>query len=134
MPKIIKVLLGSTAADLAYVSHVSLAAGGADNELADPLGMCTDGTYLYIIDYSNQRVVKRRCSDLSYVDKITTFNSVFFNMIKSIVADSTYLYVGEATFDGFGERIFTNFYYLIFHGIRQQNCRRDSRHLSTHLE
>jgi len=47
--------------------------GSGDNQFNLPFGITTDNTYLYIADYSNNRIKKHLCSDLSYVSKIGSY-------------------------------------------------------------
>lgn len=62
--------------------------------------MATDGTYLYIADTGNSRIVKRRVTDLSYVaerDDVapppTCPNGACAVELSDIATDGTYLYV-----------------------------------------
>ena len=63
----------------------------------NPYGICNDTVYLYVADTSNHRIVKRQCSDLSYVSKIGSSGSGDdqFNNPYGITTDGTYLYVAD---------------------------------------
>src|SRR3989339_572900 len=58
-------------------------------------GIATDGTYIYMTDYGNHRIVKRLASNLSYVAKIGSLGSGNdqFSNPTGIAADGTYIYV-----------------------------------------
>ena len=46
--------------------------GSGDDQFDQPYGVATDGTYIYVADTGNYRIVKRKASDLSFVSKIGT--------------------------------------------------------------
>src|SRR3989339_772786 len=58
-------------------------------------GIATDGTYIYMTDYGNHRIVKRLASNLSYVAKIGSLGSGNdqFSNPTGIAADGTHIYV-----------------------------------------
>src|SRR3989339_1183921 len=62
-----------------------------------PFGIATDGTYIYIADNGNYRIVKRLAEDLSYVAKIGSNGSGDdqFNTPRGIATDGTYLYMAD---------------------------------------
>lgn len=93
--EILKYIIGNTAADLLYDSGLG-SIGSGNDEFNNPKGMCTDGTNLYIVDAGNLRVVKRSCSDLSYITEISAFDSgdQFWNPV-AVETDNTYIYVTD---------------------------------------
>ena len=78
--------------DLSFLSKIGSSGVGNDNFKA-PMGICNDGTHLYICDYTNARIVKRLMSDLSYVDEVNTWDGNAFSLIYDICTDNTYLYI-----------------------------------------
>jgi len=71
--------------------------GSGNNQFYYPYDVITDGTYLYVADTYNNRIVKRLCSDLSYVAKIGSQGSGNdqFYYPSGITTDGTYLYVAD---------------------------------------
>jgi DNA-binding beta-propeller fold protein YncE len=69
-----------------------------DNGFNYPSGITSDGTYIYVADYNNHRIVKRLASNLSYVSKIGTNGSGNdqFSSPRGITTDGTYLYVADS--------------------------------------
>ncbi len=69
------------------------------NSFLFPFDICTNGTYLWVCDSWNQRVVKLLCSDLSFVAQIGSGTDGIGNndlsYPLSIDLDSTYLYIIE---------------------------------------
>ncbi len=95
--ELLKYTLGATIADLVFVSGVGLGYGGSgDDEFDNPWGICTDNTNLYIVDKGNLRIVKRLCSDLSYLAQVSSFNGgdIFYNPC-GVSTDGTHIYVTD---------------------------------------
>jgi hypothetical protein len=76
----------------------------AEDQMFEVHGMCTDNTFLYIVDQhggsSNRpRLIKRRCDDLSYVTEISSFAGgglgTYFYNLRSVVTDGTFVYVTD---------------------------------------
>lgn len=65
--------------------------GTGNNNFRAPMGVANDGTYLYIADTYNNRIIKRLCSDLSYVSKTTSS----LNKPGDVTTDGTYIYVDD---------------------------------------
>jgi len=82
--------------DFAYVSEIGTEGSGADN-FSSPSGITTDGTYLYVVDTGNNRIVKRRCFDLTYVEEAGSWGGDYdkFNAPTDITYDGTYLYISD---------------------------------------
>src|SRR3989339_800376 len=61
-------------------------------------GIATDGTYIYITDYGNHRIVKRLASDLSYVSQIGSLGTGNdqFDYPYGIATDGTYIYIADS--------------------------------------
>jgi len=85
-----------TVQDLSYVSQIGSLGTGIDN-FNSPYGITTDGTYLYVLDFWNRRLVKRNL-DLSYVSEIGSLGTGNdnFNGPSGITTDGTYLYILDA--------------------------------------
>src|SRR3989339_670865 len=62
-----------------------------------PSGVATDGTYIYVVDTGNTRIVKRLASDLSYVAQIGSSGSGDdqFSVPNGIATDGTYIYIAD---------------------------------------
>lgn len=75
--------------------HVGTDTG--QDTLEYPHDVCTDGTYLYVADTYNHRVVKRLASDMSYVSEIGSQGSGNdqFDVIFGLCTDGTYIYVSD---------------------------------------
>lgn len=71
--------------------------GSGNDQFDTPVGICTDGTHLYIVDGSNHRIVKRLCTTLAYVAQIGTRGSGDdqFEYPQYICTDNTYLYIAD---------------------------------------
>ncbi|MCX6666353.1 MAG: carboxypeptidase regulatory-like domain-containing protein [Euryarchaeota archaeon] len=67
----------------------------SDESFADPGGVWNDGTYVYIADTYNHRIVKRLASDFNYVAQIGTQGSGNdqFDRPFGICGDGMYLYI-----------------------------------------
>lgn len=81
-------------------SSASLPAG-ITHKLDEPMGMCEDGTYLYVCDSKNDRVLVFQLSDFTYS---STFGSTGtgngnFDTPLDICHDGTYLYVTDSEND-----------------------------------
>lgn len=88
------------ASDLSYVSQIGtygIAIGIAEDQFYFPRSVATDGTYLYVSDTNNRRIVKRLASDLSYISQIGSQGSGNdqFSSQYGIAIDGTYLYVAD---------------------------------------
>lgn len=70
-------------------------AGAGDDNFSVPYCVCTDGTYFYVTDNANNRIVKRLLSDFSFVAKIGSFGAGNdqFNAPRGICTDGTYIYI-----------------------------------------
>jgi len=64
-----------------------------DDQFGYIAGICTDGTYLWISDLTNNRVMKRLASDLSYVSKATLSETA--GLPEGICFDGKYLYITD---------------------------------------
>lgn len=71
--------------------------GSGNNEFNIIRDICTDGTHLYIVDSGNRRIKKYLCSDLTYIDQITTFNGsdAFTSYINGITTNGINIYVTD---------------------------------------
>jgi len=69
-----------------------------DNQLHWPRGISNDGTYMYVADSDNHRIVKRLLFDLSYDSQIGTYGSGVdqFSYLRGISNDGTYMYVADS--------------------------------------
>lgn len=73
----------------------------AEDQFFEIRGMCTDNTFLYLIEAGDgvvwvPKIIKRRCDDLSYVSSVDSFNSGdFFNDPVAITTNGNYLYVTD---------------------------------------
>jgi len=88
-----------SADSLAHVSHFHLPFGSGDNESATPRGICSDGTYYYIVDLGNDRIKKHRISDGLFMWAVGTTGSGDdeFNVPWGICTDGTYLYITDSS-------------------------------------
>ena len=68
-----------------------------DDQFEYPRGIASYGTYIYVADTYNHRIVKRLASDLSFVSKIGSQGSGNdqFDRPRGIACDDTYLYVAD---------------------------------------
>lgn len=107
---LLKLTLGASASALTYVTDIgdgidsglpvvsgNEGPGSGNNQFNNARGICTDGTHLYIVDSGNLRIVKRLCSDLSYVAEISaTTETAPYETLRnprSIETDGTHVYV-----------------------------------------
>lgn len=67
--------------------------GSGDTNFNDPVGICSDGIYVYVTDYYNHRIKKHQLSDLSFVAAFGTEGSGDnqFQTPRGICTDGTYL-------------------------------------------
>jgi len=81
---------------MTFVSKIG-SLGSGDDQFYAPWGICTDGWYVYVLDSSNHRVVKRLLSDLSYVAKIGSLGTGDdqFNVPRGFCTDGTHLYIAD---------------------------------------
>jgi hypothetical protein len=82
------------AAAMTITATYEFDSGTANGEFSGPRGMATDGTYLYICDYSNNRI--KKCSMAGvYVAKVGSYGTGNgqFNGPADCEVDGTYLYV-----------------------------------------
>jgi len=81
---------------MTYVSKIGSIGTGNDN-FNTPQAICNDGTYLYICDRVNHRIVKRKVSDLSYVTEIGSNGSGDdqFSNPWGICTDGTHVYITD---------------------------------------
>lgn len=99
-----KYLIGATIADLSLVASISNFSGSDTFNL--PRGMCTDGTYLYLVDgiVNVGRILKFNCSNLSFVASVASIGYTYIPDIETfysgqivspaaIATDNTYLFV-----------------------------------------
>ena len=92
----------SGAMDIGYAgsatSQTAHALGSGNDQFYYPYGVCSDGTYIYVVDRNNHRIVKRLASDLSYVAKIGSLGTGNdqFSYPYGICSDGTYIYVADA--------------------------------------
>ncbi|MEM4605830.1 MAG: hypothetical protein QW103_02230, partial [Candidatus Pacearchaeota archaeon] len=86
---------------------------GADS-LTFPRDITTDGTYLYIVDTSNHRIVKRYASNLSYVSMIGSQGSGIdqFNNPNGIEIYGTYIYIVDTSNHRIVKRYASNLSYV----------------------
>lgn len=83
-----------------YTGSFGLNAGSSgtgDNQMDLPHGICSDGIHCYHTDFNNDRIIKRKCSDLSYVSKIGTLGTgddQFYSPMF-ITTDKTHIYIGD---------------------------------------
>ena len=85
-----------------------------DVSLFDPKGCCTDGTYLYVCDYYNFRIVKKTIPGLITVAQIgyTGTGNDNFNHPVCIATDGTYLYITEDTNNRIQKRLCSDLSYV----------------------
>jgi hypothetical protein len=71
--------------------------GSGDDQFNQPFGVATDGTYIWVADRYNHRIVKRLASDLSYVSKVGSQGSGDdqFNQPFGVATDGTYIWVAD---------------------------------------
>lgn len=88
--------------DLSYVSEIGTNGSGNDQfgfgaAETGIHGITNDGTYLYVCDTGNDRIHKRLCSDLSYVQIFGTTGSGNnqFDHPWGITTDGTYLWITD---------------------------------------
>lgn len=67
--------------------------GSGIDQFYNPMSITLDGTYLYVADRVNNRIVKRLMSDLSYVSQKSLSGAA--NNIYFLTNDGTYLYLGS---------------------------------------
>jgi hypothetical protein len=76
-----------------------LGVGGSGNDqFSSPQGITTDGTFLYITDMYNHRVVKRWASNLSYVAKTGIFGKGIneFSYPQELNYNNGFLYITDS--------------------------------------
>ena len=81
---------------MTYVSKIG-STGTGDDEFNAPQAICNDGTYLYICDRANHRIVKRKVSDLSFVAETGSVGAGTgqFNSPWGICTDGTHIYIAD---------------------------------------
>jgi DNA-binding beta-propeller fold protein YncE len=86
----------------------------ASDYFSYPYAISGDGTYLYIADTGNNRIVKRLASDLSYVASIGTSGSGNdqFNEPMGISASGNYIYVADPNNHRIVKRLASNLSYV----------------------
>lgn len=83
--------------DQSYVAQAGGIMGSGDDQFTDPYDVWGDGTYIYIADSSNDRVVKRYASNLTYVAQVGSEGSGNdqFHVPCGICGDETYIYIAD---------------------------------------
>lgn len=82
---------------LAYGKIFGAAPTSINGQASGDIRIATDGTFLYVADSFNNRIVKRRCDTLEYVAQIGTNgtgNDQFANPL-GITTDGTHLYIAD---------------------------------------
>jgi hypothetical protein len=92
----------STGVEYTLSTSVGGALGSGNDEFYAPYGIATDGTYVYVADSLNLRIVKRLCSDLSYVSQVA---ATVVAGPYGIATDGTYLYVSENSGNSIAKRL-----------------------------
>ena len=87
-----------TTAGVRVASSGDGSSGNGDDEYNGAYGICNDGTYCYITDWGNDRIVKRLISDQTFVAKIGSAGSGDdqFNNPTGICTDGTWLYICDS--------------------------------------
>jgi DNA-binding beta-propeller fold protein YncE len=89
--------------------------GSGNDQFNGPAGIVNDGTYIYITDAGNQRVVKRLISDFSYVAKVGSLgagNDQFGNRLGGLCSDGTYMYVVDTDNNRIVKRLLSDLSYV----------------------
>lgn len=93
------------ASDLAPVYSAGSVGSGDDN-FNLPRDICSDGEYVYICDFFNSRIVKRRVSDLAFVAKASSGGTgLDYTDPLYIDTDGTYIYFWCNCLSG-GKKVF----------------------------
>jgi len=92
--------------DMTYFLKIG-SSGSEDDQFYAPWGICTDGFFVYVLDSSNHRVVKRLLSDFSYVSKIGSLGAGNdqFSTPRGMCTDGTYLYIADGGNDRVVKRL-----------------------------
>jgi len=100
--------------DTSYPNNFKMLDGAGFNELNDPSGVVSDGTYLYIADEVNDRIVKKLLSNLSYVYEIGSngAGNNGFNTPYGLTEDGTNLYVSDCLNHRVVKRLLSNLSYV----------------------
>jgi DNA-binding beta-propeller fold protein YncE len=69
-----------------------------------PIGVCCDGTYVYVAETVNNRVKVLNASDLSYVTNITGAGADALDTPRGVATDGTYLWIMEWNADRLQKR------------------------------
>lgn len=82
--------------DLTHVATFG-SSGTGNGQMSGPMGICCDGTHLFVSEYTNNRIQKILLSDYSYVAKAGSSGTGDgqFNGPVGICTDGTYLYVAD---------------------------------------
>ena len=82
---------------MTYISKIGSTGTGDDN-FNVPQAICNDGTYLYICDRVNHRIVKRKMSDLAFVAEVGSVGAGNdnFNTPWGICTDGTHIYITDS--------------------------------------
>lgn len=85
------------AATLAQISETPIPDGSGDNQSKNPMGIATDGTYFYVCDSGNHRILKHRISDGAFIWAVGSYGSGDdqFYTPWDICCDGIYLYITD---------------------------------------
>jgi len=75
-----------------YITKIG-SSGSGDDQFETPMGVTILGSYLYVVDRVNHRVVKRALTDLSYSAQFSFSGQA--NNSYTITNDGTYYYIGS---------------------------------------
>ena len=82
-------------------ANIGGAAASDNNSFSSPYGVAVYGDYVYVADYTNNRIKKHLKSDLSFVSQfgLTLYSNYFPNVLSgpvSVLIDNNYIYVSNA--------------------------------------
>lgn len=82
---------------LAQIDDYPLPAGTGDYQSHDPYGICSDGTYFYVVDSGNHRIIKFRISDGLLIWMVGSYGAGDdqFKTPWDICCDGTYIYISD---------------------------------------
>jgi len=98
------------------VANIGGATGSTDDTFSNPYSVTVDDTYVYVADYTNQRIKKHLKSDLSFVSQLglTGYSNYLPNTLYNpayVIYDNNYLYISN---NGYARilKYDTNFNYI----------------------
>jgi DNA-binding beta-propeller fold protein YncE len=87
----------STSAQKLWAGNAYGLASTSNGEFDHPTGVCSDGTYIYVADQSNSRIVKLAAEDMAFVANIGSIGNGNgqFNQPMGITTDGTHIWVAD---------------------------------------